>query len=78
MKNTAHVQATFYLMFKTELDEEEYQNKFNEETLVGSKVEITLPDGRTYQACLSDLVGWDKVDFEENKVDKEKVTKHIA
>lgn len=78
MKNTAHVQATFYLMFKTELDEEEYQSKFNEETLVGSKVEITLPNGCTYQACLSDLIGWEKVDFEENKVDIEKATKQSA
>jgi hypothetical protein len=56
MKNQAHVKASFYLIFDTDMDEEEFQSSFNEDAVVGSDVKITLPNGRTYKASFADLL----------------------
>jgi hypothetical protein len=75
VKNIAHVQTSFYLLFETEMDKEEFQNMVNAETVVGSEVKIVLPDGNTYNAVYSVITDMHIEEFEDNSlVDKEKVT----
>lgn len=66
MKNTAHAIASFYLMIDTEMDDEEFQSKFNKDTIVKSKVLVTLPNGIIYNASFADLLNWTNNDFDEN------------
>jgi hypothetical protein len=67
MSNIAHVNASFYLRIETELTEEEYFNKFDKETIVASKVELTLPDGSVHKVSLADILTFDTEEFEENE-----------
>lgn len=66
MKNTAHAIASFYLMIDTEMDDEEFQSKFNKDTIVKSTVLVTLPNGTIYNASFADLLNWTNNDFDEN------------
>jgi hypothetical protein len=75
MKNAAHAQATFYLIFETVLEEQEFRNKVNADTIVGSMVEITLPNGQTCKAAFTDMVGLEIVEFID---DEEEATKQIV
>lgn len=75
--NTAHVLTSFYLMFNTDLSLEEFQNKFDLETIIGSKIEFTLPDGSVHTATFASLEEMKIDEFEESE-DKEKVTKQSA
>jgi hypothetical protein len=67
MSNIAHVTASFYLRIETDLTEEEYNNKFNKETIAASKVELTLPDGSVHMVSLADILSYDTEEFEENE-----------
>lgn len=66
LKNVAHVQAGLYLMFDTELTEKESSNVFNKETIVNSKVEVTLPDGSVLEASFADMIECDLCGFDNN------------
>ncbi|MFO1442911.1 hypothetical protein KDN24_06735 [Bacillus sp. Bva_UNVM-123] len=78
MKNSAHFEAGLYLLFETNLNEDEIKNVITTETIINSKVEITLPDGSVHKASFVNLNSLTLVDFEDQNIDKEKATKHIA
>jgi hypothetical protein len=77
MNNAAHVLASFYLILDTAMNLEEFQNKFSIETIVGSKVEITLPDGSVHKVSFSALTEFEISEFIGND-DEEEATKQIA
>jgi hypothetical protein len=71
-KNVAHAIASFYLIMDTDLDVDTFKNKFNGETIVGSKVIFCLPDGvGLHSASFASLEDFKVVDFEQ----EEKATK---
>lgn len=72
MKNQVHVQSKFHLMFQTDLSEEEFQNKFNEETIVGSIIQLVTPDGSVHKVSFACLEGFKVEEFEVNEEEKEK------
>ena len=72
--NTAHVNASFYLLFNTGLTQEEFELKFNKDILINSQVSVTLPDGSVHIADFADLLELNLVDFEE----QEKATENCA
>lgn len=74
MKSEAHGLASVYLINKTELNEEKYRTKFDQENIVGVKIEITTSDGKVHNvnAFLGELT-WNE--FINNK---EIATKHGA
>jgi hypothetical protein len=72
--NLAHVLASFYLLFETDLAEQSFKEIYSKELIVGSKVSVTLPDGTVHSASLADLIDLKVEEFEDNK----KATKQSA
>ena len=70
MKNVAHVKASFYLLFDTDLNLEEFQSKSSSETIVGSEVYINLPNGNLQKASLAVMEDSEVVDFEDNSLEE--------
>jgi hypothetical protein len=67
MKKSVHLSASFYLLFETDLDLEEFQNKYHQENIIDSKVEFILPNGDVHKAVFAGLEDLKIVDFEDNK-----------
>lgn len=67
MTNTVHMLASFYLLLKTGLSQDEFMNKFNIDTIVDSKIQFVLPDGSTYEATFASLEGLELDTFEEQE-----------
>lgn len=72
--NVAHVLASFYLMVSTDLTDEEFNNKFTKDTIIASKIEMTLPDGSVCKVSFADLLTIKVEEF----VEQEEATKQSA
>ena len=65
--NTAHVIASFYLLFNTGLTQEEFEIKFHKDVLINSQVTVTLSDGSVHSANFADLLELKIDSFEEEE-----------
>lgn len=66
MKNVAHIAAQLYLLLDTDLDEKSFLEKFNIDSIVGCKLQLTTPDGSVHNVAFANVTGFDIEDFEDN------------